>query len=52
METLSVLGLIFIGIGIGFILTKGYQLEKKIKDERKEIKRKKQENGQNNIRKD
>lgn len=52
MEILTVLALILIGIAIGFILTKGYQLEKKIREERKEIKRKNKENGQNNIRKD
>ena len=31
METITVVGLIIIGIGIGFILTKGFQLNKEIK---------------------
>lgn len=35
MTTLEVLALIGIGIAIGFILTKGYQLNKKIKEESK-----------------
>ena len=30
--TLDALGLIFIGIGIGFALTKGWQLHKSIKE--------------------
>lgn len=32
MSTLDALGLIFIGIGIGFALTKGWQLHKSIKE--------------------
>ena len=32
METITVVGLIIIGIGIGFILTKGFQLNKKNKN--------------------
>ena len=32
METITVVGLIIIGIGIGFILTKGFQLNKEIKN--------------------
>lgn len=34
METIEILALIIIGIGIGFILTKGYQLNKKNQEER------------------
>ena len=32
METTTAVGLIIIGIAIGFILTKGFQLNKKIKN--------------------
>ena len=38
METLEVLGLILIGIGIGFILTKGFQLNKEINQKSKQDK--------------
>ena len=34
METIIVLGLIIIGISIGFILTKGFQLNKEIKNKK------------------
>ena len=34
METITVIGLIIIGIGIGFILTKGFQLNKEIKNKK------------------
>ena len=32
METITAVGLIIIGIAIGFILTKGFQLNKEIKN--------------------
>ena len=32
METITAVGLIVIGIAIGFILTKGFQLNKEIKN--------------------
>ena len=32
METFTAVGLIIIGIAIGFILTKGFQLNKEIKN--------------------
>lgn len=34
METITVVGLIIIGICIGFILTKGFQLNKEIKNKK------------------
>ena len=45
MSTFDALGLIFIGIGIGFALTKGWQLHKSIKEQvRRETKIRKYEN--------
>ena len=34
METITVIGLLIIGIGMGFILTKGFQLNKEIKNKK------------------
>ena len=34
METVTAVGLIIIGIAIGFILTKGFQLNKEIKNKK------------------
>ena len=34
METITAVGLIVIGITIGFILTKGFQLNKEIKNKK------------------
>ena len=34
METITVIGLLIIGIGMGFILTKGIQLNKEIKNKK------------------
>lgn len=42
METITVLGLLLIGIGLGFILTKGYQLHKSIEEESKKAKEQKE----------
>lgn len=41
MATIEILALIGIGIGIGFILTKGYQLNKQIKEDSKKSKEEK-----------
>lgn len=47
MSTFNAVGLIFIGIGIGFVLTKGWQLHKAINEkarrDTKETERKRKE---------
>lgn len=42
METISVIALLIIGIGIGFVLTKGFSLEKEIKEDSKKAKEEKE----------
>lgn len=37
MGTLEILGFIIIGVALGFILTKGVQLEKSIKEKSKKV---------------